>query len=234
MRDHVHARGVEVTEPRHVLLGLALHEVEGGGQELLVHRLHPLPGQRAGVLDRLLANLPEHRIDGRIVLVRRLALEDAAGAEFGLELRVLGVVDILGLFLGVEVIQIPEELIEAMHRRQVFVAIAKMVLAELAGRVTEALEHLRDGHVFGLDPQGGARHANLGQARADRLLARDKSRTASGAALLAIEVREHRALAGDAIHVRRPITHDAVVVTAQIEPSNVVGHDEENVRLARL
>ena len=53
----------------------------GGGQELLVHRLHPLPGEWAGVLDGLLANLPEHRIDGRIVLVRRLALEDAAGSE---------------------------------------------------------------------------------------------------------------------------------------------------------
>ena len=134
MREHVHARGVEVAEPRHVLLGLARHEVEGGGQELLVHRLHPLPGQWACVLDGLLANLPEHRIDGRIVLVGRLALEDAAGAESGLELGVLGVVDILGLFLGVEVIEIPEELIDAMHRRQVLVAIAKMVLAELAGR----------------------------------------------------------------------------------------------------
>ncbi len=136
MREHVHARGVEVAEPRHVLFRLALHEVEGGGQELLVHRLHPLSGQWAGVLDGLLSNLPEHRIDGRIVLVRRLALEDAAGSESGLELGVLGVVDILGLFLGVEVIEVPEELIEAMHRRQVLVAIAEMVLAELAGRVT--------------------------------------------------------------------------------------------------
>ena len=116
-----------------------------------------------------------------------------------------------------------------MHRRQVLVAIAEMVLAELAGRVTEALEHLGDGHVFGLDPQGGAGHANLGQARADRLLAREERRTASGAALLAIEIREHRALAGDAIHVRRPIAHDAVVVAAQIEPTDVVSHDEENI-----
>ena len=131
-------------------------------------------------------------------------------------------------------IEVPEELIEAMHRRQVLVAIAEMVLAELAGRVTEALEHLRDGHVFGLDPQGGAGHADLGQARADRLLAGEERRTASGAALLAVEVREHRALAGDAIHVRRAIAHEAVVVAAQIEPADVVRHDEENVRLARL
>ena len=93
---------------------------------------------------------------------------------------------------------------------------------------------MRDGHVFGLDPQGGAGHADLGQARADRLLAREERRTASGAALLAIKIRKHRALAGDAIHVRRAIAHDAVVVAAQIEPPDVVRHDEENVRLARL
>ena len=101
-----------------------------------------------------------------------LHLRTPRGPNFCLELRVLRVVGILGLFLGVEVIEVAEELIEAMHRRQVLVAIAEMVLAELAGRVTEALEHLRDGHVFGLDAQGGARHADLGQARADRLLAR--------------------------------------------------------------
>ena len=85
-----------------------------------------------------------------------------------------------------------------------------------------------------LIPRRGARHADLGQARTDRLLAREERRTASGAALLAVKVREHRALAGDAIHVRRAIAHDAVVVAAQIEPPNVVGHDEENVRLAGL
>ena len=88
--------------------------------------------------------------------------------------------------------------------------------------------------VFGLDPQGGAGHADLGQARADRLLAGDERGTASGAALLAIKIREHRALAGDAVHVRRAIAHEAVVVAAQIEPPDVVGHDEENVRLVAL
>ena len=148
MREHVHARRVEVTQPRHVLLGLPLHEVERGGQELLVHRLHPLPGERTGVLDSLLADLAEHRIDGRIVLVGRFALEDAARPELLSEIRVLRVVGVFGLFLGVQVIQIAEELIEAMHRRQVLVAIAEVVLAELAGGVTEVLEDLCDRRVL--------------------------------------------------------------------------------------
>jgi hypothetical protein len=61
-----------------------------------------------GPSSRWLAHLPEHRIDGRIVLVRRLALEDAAWSKPGLELGVLGVGVILGLFLGVEVIEVAE------------------------------------------------------------------------------------------------------------------------------
>ena len=113
-------------------------------EELLVHRLHPLPRQRAGVLDRLLADLAEHRIDGRVVLVGRLALHHAARAELLPEIRVLRIVRVFRLFLGVEVIEVAEELIEAVHRRQVLVAVAEVVLAELAGGIAEILEELRD------------------------------------------------------------------------------------------
>ena len=38
------------------------------------------------------------------------------------------------LFLGVQVIEIAEEFVEAVHGRQELVAITKMVLSELAGR----------------------------------------------------------------------------------------------------
>ena len=40
-----------------------------------------------------------------------------------------------GVFHRVEVIEIAEELVEAVHRRQELVLVAKMVLAELAGGV---------------------------------------------------------------------------------------------------
>ena len=153
MREDVHPRRVEVAEPGAALLGLALHEVERRREELLVHRLHPLAGQRAGVLDHLLADLAELRIDRRVVLVGRLALQHAARTELLPELRILRIVGVLRLLLGVEVIEIAEELVEAVHRRQMLVAVAEMVLAELAGGVAEILQELPDGRVLGLQAE---------------------------------------------------------------------------------
>ena len=72
--------------------------------------------------------------------------ERHAGRIF-LKFRVLRVVPVFRLLLGIEVIEVAEELIEAMLRGQVFVAVALVVLAELAGGVTVALHHRGDGHV---------------------------------------------------------------------------------------
>ena len=58
-----------------------------------------LRGQRAGVLD---------------LAVRRVDLEHAARAELLAELRVLRIVGILRLLLGVEVVEVAEELVEAV------------------------------------------------------------------------------------------------------------------------
>ena len=91
-----------------------------------------------------LPTLPNCRIDGRVVLVGRLALQHAARAELLPEIRVLRIVGVFRLFLGVEVVEVAEELVEAVHGRQVLVAVAEMVLAELAGGVAEVLEELRD------------------------------------------------------------------------------------------
>ena len=57
---------------------------------------------------------------------------------------------------------------------------------------------------------------------------------ADGAALLPVEVGEHRAFHRDPVDVGRPITHDTVVVATDIEPPDVVAHDEQNVRLLLL
>ena len=81
VRAQVHARAVQPAEERLAGGVLALHVVDRGGGGLVVDRLHPLLGQRAGVFDRLLADLAEARIDGRIVLVGGLALEHAARTE---------------------------------------------------------------------------------------------------------------------------------------------------------
>ena len=72
----------------------------------------------------------------------------------------------LGLFLGIKVIEVAEELVEAMHCRQKFVPVAKVVLAELACRIAEGFERLGDGDVSRLKSDRRAGNANLGQAGA--------------------------------------------------------------------
>jgi hypothetical protein len=95
-------------------------------EELLVHRLHALFVMRARVLDRL----PRP--------CRRLATQHAARARTSPELGILRIIRILRFLFRVEVIEVAEELVEAVHRRQMFVAIAEVVLAELARRVARA------------------------------------------------------------------------------------------------
>ena len=85
---------------------------------------------------------------------RGLAVEDAARAEFGAERRVLRIVRVLGLLLGVQVVEVAEELVEAVHGRQELVAVTEMVLAELAGGVAERLEQLGEGRVLLLQADG--------------------------------------------------------------------------------
>jgi xanthosine utilization system XapX-like protein len=64
------------------------------------------------------------------------------------EVRILRIVGILGFLLGVQVIEVAEEHVEAVHRWQEFVAVAEMVLAELPSRVALRLEQLGNGRVL--------------------------------------------------------------------------------------
>ncbi len=105
-------------------------------------RLHALPGERAGVLDGLLADAAPARLLGRVVAVGRLAAQYAAWIERLPERGVARVGALLRRFLGVEVVEIAEELVEAVNRRKELVLVAEMVLAELAGGVAERLEEL--------------------------------------------------------------------------------------------
>jgi hypothetical protein len=58
-------------------------------------------------------------------------MEHTSGAKMLLERRVLRVVNILRLLLGIEVVEVTEELIKPVQRRQEFILIAEMVLPEL-------------------------------------------------------------------------------------------------------
>jgi hypothetical protein len=114
------------------------------------------------------------------------------------------------------------------------VAVAEVVLAELAGDVALALSSpamvgSSIAHAF-----GRAGQADLGQAGADRRLAGDEGGAARGAALLAVPVGEERAFRGDAVDVGRAVAHHAVVVGADVELADVVAPDDEDVRLLVL
>jgi hypothetical protein len=151
-------------------------------------------------------------------------------AEAG-ELLVGRVVRLLGLLLGVEVVQVPEELVEAVHRRQELVAVAEVVLAELARRVALRLQRRRYCRVLGAQSEVGPGEADLRQARAVRVPAGDERRPAGCAALLAVVVREPGTLVRQPIDVRGPVPHHAVAVAAQVRDPYVVAPDDEDVRL---
>src|SRR5262249_46301527 len=148
-----------------------------------------------------------------------------------LEGGVFRIVGILRFFLGVQVIEVAEKLIEAMVGGQELVLVAQMVLAELTGDVALRLQQLGDGAV--VRPQSLIRtwQADLRQASADGRLAGDKCRASGRATLLAIPVGEQSPFLGQPVDVRRAISHHAVVVRTQVEPPDVIAPNDQNVGL---
>src|ERR1700738_514667 len=100
MRPDMHTGGIPPYEKWLLRLVSAIHEVQCPSGDLLIHRLHAFPGQRTGVLD----------------LAAREAVNHAARSKPLLELGILRIVGVLRLFLGVEVVEVAEELIEPVRR----------------------------------------------------------------------------------------------------------------------
>ena len=65
-------------------------------------------------------------------------------------------------------VEIAEKFVEAVYGRQIFVAVAEMVLAELSGGVAERLQGFRNAHVFGVKADVRTWQTDLGQAGPDR------------------------------------------------------------------
>src|SRR5688572_21166503 len=101
-----------------------IDEVDRSREKFLVDRFHTFLGERARVVAFLLAPRTEPRIVARCNGRRSSALQHAAWAELRPEGGILGIVGMLGLILGIQMIKVAEELVEAVHRRQEFVAIA--------------------------------------------------------------------------------------------------------------
>ena len=144
----MHAARIEPGKERLLVPIRAVDEVEGGFKKLLVDRLHALLGERSGIGAALLAPLAETRILAWRLGDGRRAAQHAARTEAQPELGALRVVRVLGLVLRVQVVEIAEELVEAVNGRQEFVAVAEMVLAELPGRVALRLEQFGERRVL--------------------------------------------------------------------------------------
>ena len=65
---------------------------------------------------------------------------------------------------------------------------------------------------------------------ADRQLAGDEVGATRRAARLGVIVGEPHALGGKLVEVRRPARHDALVIGADVEPADVVAHDDDDIR----
>ena len=206
-------RRVDPGKERGVAGRRAIDEGPRRRDEFLVRRFHALARQGTRVLDAPVG----------------VGADDTARPEALAKPARLRVVLILGLLLGIEVVEIAEEFVEAMGRGQELVLVAEVVLAELARRVALGFEHFGDRHVTVLDPQVRTGNADLRHARAQRRLARDEARAPGGAALVAVVVEEADPLVGDAVDVRRAIAHEAVAVGADVTDTDIVAPDHEDV-----
>jgi hypothetical protein len=86
------------------------------------------------------------------------------------ELGILRVVGILGFLFRVEVVEVPEEFVEAVNGRQIFIPVAQVVLANLRGGVALWLQQFGNGRILVLDALFGAGQADFQQAGAKRRL----------------------------------------------------------------
>ena len=126
MGTEMHGDGVKPDKEGFVVLMLAFDKALGRSQELFIHRLHALLCQRAGIFDAAIGVTVQH----------------APGAEVFPEVGKVffrGVIPQLRLFLGVQVIEVAEELVEPVVSGQEFILIAEVVLAKLTGGIAQGL-----------------------------------------------------------------------------------------------
>src|SRR5262249_50690865 len=133
---------------------------------------------------------------------------------------------------GVEMVEIAEELVEAIHGRQRVVAVADVILAKLPGRVTELLEQAADRRITLAHSHRSPGKSNLRQSGPDSMLPGQERRSTCGAGLLAIVMQESDPLAGDPVDIGRLIAHETAGIGADIGDADIVAEDDENVRLA--
>src|SRR5271155_3007950 len=110
----VHVGKINPAEKWRVSLVLPRDEVDGRGGEVVVAGLHSFCGQRSSVFDFLFAHPAPSRLHRGIILIAREAMQDSARPELCLKPGTLRIVGVLRILFAIKVIQVPEELVEAM------------------------------------------------------------------------------------------------------------------------
>ncbi|MND76385.1 hypothetical protein D3C80_680320 [compost metagenome] len=210
----VHAGAVEPDEEGLVGLVRLVDEVLGSLHQFVVDGFHTLARQGAGVFDLAVSERMDH----------------PTWAVLFAKLWIFRVVVGFRFLFGVHVVQVAEEFIEAVVGRQVLVAVAQVVLAELAGGVALLLHHIAQGRRPVRDAVLRAGHANGQQAGAKRMLAENEGSTPGGAGLLAVGMSEQCAFFADAVDVGGFVAHHALVVGTEVKDANVVAEDHQDVR----
>src|SRR5437016_2869593 len=95
-----------------------------------------------------------------------------------------------GVFHRIQVIEVAKELVEPMHRRQEFVEVAEVVLAELASGVALHFERGGDRASLSWYADFGSRLADRGHSSTDGQFAHDEVGAARRAARLGVIVGE--------------------------------------------
>ena len=121
-----------------------------------------------------------------------------------------------------------------MLRRQKPIKVPEVVLAELACRISLRLECGCECCSFVGDAHVGTCLTDSGQTGADRQLARNEVGATRRAACFRVVVGEAHALGGKPVEVRRLAGHDALVIGTDVEPPDIVAHDDEDVGLSGL
>jgi hypothetical protein len=131
-------------------------------------------------------------------------------------------------------IQIAEELIEAVKRGEELILVPQMVLAKLAGGVTQRLQQSGDRRIVSFETRVSSRHSDFGKAGSNWILASDEGGPPGRAALLPVVVGERRSFIADSIDIGSPIAHLTPVIVADVPPADIVAPKNEDVRLIRL
>src|SRR5271169_1174685 len=105
-----------------------------------------------------------------------------------------------------------------------------MVLAELPSGITHRLKSHGDGGSLGGKADRRASLTYRRHSSANGQLTSDEVRAASRAARFGVIVGEHHSLGGELVDVGSLSRHHSPVISAHVEPANVVAHDEENIR----